>query len=95
MLNCFSHVQLYATLWTVAHQAPLSMGFFRQEYWSGFPCLSPGDLPNQGIKPTSLMSPALGGGFLTISATWEAQKIGYSGFYGAIIKSSVKDGTVL
>ena len=47
------------TAWTVARQAPLSMGFFRQEYWSGFPFPSPGDLPNPGIEPTSLMSPAL------------------------------------
>ena len=95
MLNRFSHVQLCATLWTVAHQAPLSMGFFRQEYWNWFPCLSPGDLPNQGIKFTSRMSPALAGGFLTISTTWEAPKIGYLGLYGAIINSSVKDGTGL
>ena len=52
-LSCFSHVRLFATLWTVAHQAPLSMGFFRQEYWSGLPCPPPGDLPNPGIKPAS------------------------------------------
>ena len=47
------------TLWTVAHQAPLSMGFSRQEYWSGLPSPPPGDLPNPGIEPVSLMSPAL------------------------------------
>ena len=52
----FSRVQLFATLWTVAHQACPSMGFFRQEYWSGLPFPSPGDLPNAGIEPTSLMS---------------------------------------
>ena len=46
------------TPWTVAHQAPLSMVFPRQEYWSGFPFLSPGDLPDPGIKPASLVSPA-------------------------------------
>ena len=46
-----SHVQLFATLWTIAHQAPLSMGFPRQEYWSGLPFPSPGDLPHPGIKP--------------------------------------------
>ena len=69
MLHCFSHVQLCVTLWTVAHQAPLSMGFSRQEYWSGLPCPSPGDLPDPGIEP---MSPALAGGYLTTSATWEA-----------------------
>ena len=53
MLSCFSHVWLCATLWTVAHQAPLSMGFFRQAYCSGLPFPPPGDLPNPGIKPTS------------------------------------------
>ena len=54
----FKRVQLCATLWTVAHQAPLSMGLPRQEYFSGFPCLPPGDLPKPGIKPASLQSPA-------------------------------------
>ena len=49
----FIIVQLFATLWTVAYQAPLSMGFSRQEYWSGLPFPSPGDLPNAGIKPGS------------------------------------------
>ena len=67
-----SHVQLLATPWTVAHQAPLSMGFSRQEYRSGLPFPSPGDLPDPGIEPTSLISPALGGGFFTTSTTWEA-----------------------
>ena len=57
------------TLGTLACQAPLSMGFPRQEYWSGLPCPPPGDLPNPGIKATSLMSPALAGGIFTISAT--------------------------
>ena len=47
------------------------MGFSRQEYWSGLPCPLPGDLPNPGIKPVSLMSPALAGEFFTTSATWE------------------------
>ena len=64
-------LQSYLTLWTpwmVAHQAPLSVGFSRQEYWSGLPCLCPppGDLPDPGI--TSLTA----GGFFTPSATWEA-----------------------
>ena len=49
-----SHIQLFATPWTVAHQAPLSLGFSRQEYWSGSPFPSPGDLPDPGIKPGSL-----------------------------------------
>ena len=50
-----SHVQLFETLWTVAHQAPLSMGFSNQEYWSGLPCSSPGDLSNPGTEPRSLV----------------------------------------
>ena len=53
MLSHFSHVQLFATLWTIACQALLSMGFSRQEYWSGLPCLPPGDLPDPGIEPMS------------------------------------------
>ena len=71
MLSHFSCVQLFVTLWTVAHQAPLSMGFSRQEHWSGLPCPPPGDLPDPGIKPRSPVSPASAGGFFTASATWE------------------------
>ena len=71
MLSCFSRVWLCATLWTVVGQAPLSMGFSRQEYWSGLRCSSPGDLPNPGIESGSLTSPALAGGFFITSATWE------------------------
>ena len=56
--------------WTVAHQAPLSMGFSRQEYWNGWPFPSLGDFPNPGINLASLRSPALAGGFFTTSATW-------------------------
>ena len=67
-----SHVQLFATPWTVAHQAPLSVGFSRQEYWSGLPFPSPGDLLDPGIKSSSLASPALADEFFTTSATWEA-----------------------
>ena len=66
------------TPWTVARQAPLSMGFSRQEYWSGLPFPPPGDLPDPGIKPRSLMSPALAGGFFTTSATWEALNMYFS-----------------
>ena len=69
MLSHFSRVQLCATIWTVAHRVPLSMGFPRQEYWSGLPFSSPGDLPHPGIEPTSLTSPALADGFFTTSAT--------------------------
>ena len=54
VLSHFSHVLLFVTLWIVTHQAPLSRGFSRQEYWSGLPSPSPGDLPDQGIESTSL-----------------------------------------
>ena len=68
-----SVVWLFATPWTVAHQATLSMGFPRQEYWSGLPFPSPGDLPHPGIKPASLRSLPLPVGLLTTNATWEDQ----------------------
>ena len=60
------------TLWTIIHQAPLSAGFSRQEYWSGLLCPPPGDLPDLEIEPLSLMSPALASGFFTTSTPWEA-----------------------
>ena len=72
VLSHFIHVQLCATPWTIAHQAPLSMGFSRQEYWSGLPCPPPGDLSDPGIEPASLVSPALAGRLFTTSTTWEA-----------------------
>ena len=68
----FSHIRLFATRWAIACQAPLSKEFSRQEYWSGLPFPSPGDLPDSEIKPVSLKSPALAGRFFTNSATWEA-----------------------
>ena len=58
-------VRFSVTPWTVALQAPLSMGFSRCEYWSGLPCPPPGDLPDPGIKLVSTMSPTLAGGFIT------------------------------
>ena len=61
-----------AASWTVAHEAPLSTGFSRQEYYSGLSFPSPGDLPDPGIEPTSLVSPALAGEFFITSTTWEA-----------------------
>ena len=61
-LSC---VHLFVTPWTAAHQAPLSMGFSRQEYWSRLPFLPPADLPNPGIEPESSASPALASGFFT------------------------------
>ena len=72
MLSRFSLVRLFVTLWTLTRQTPLSMGFSKQEYWSGLPCLPPGDLPSPGIEPTSITSPALAGKSFTTSATWEA-----------------------
>ena len=76
-VKSLSRVRLFATPWTVAYQAPPSMGFSRQEYWSGVPFPAPGDLPNPGIEPTSLASPALARGFFTTDATWEAQQVSY------------------
>ena len=71
--SCFSRGRLLVTPWTVVRHAALKSpwGFSRQEYWSGFPCPPPGDLPNPGIDPVSLKSPALAGRFFTISVTWE------------------------
>ena len=71
-LSRFSRVRLFVTLWTKAHQAPLSMRLSRQEYWNGLPCSPLGDLPDPGNKPTSLMSPTLAGAFFATSATCEA-----------------------
>ena len=61
VLSRFSHVWLFATLWTIVRQAPLSMGFTRQEHWRQLPFPSPGDLPDPGIEPASIASPALVG----------------------------------
>ena len=64
LLSC---VQLFVTLWTITHQAPLSMGFSRQEYWSGLLCLPPEDLPDPGIKPVSPVSPEMQADSLPLS----------------------------
>ena len=69
VLSRFSRVRLFATSWTVARQAPLSVGFSRQEYWSGLPFPTPGDLLDPEIKAES---PVLAGGFLKHCAIWEA-----------------------
>ena len=69
---------LFETLWMVACQAPLSLGFSRQEYWSGLPYPPPGDPPDPGIEPRSLMSPALAGGLFTTSATLVKHKTWYA-----------------
>ena len=73
-----SRVLLFITPWAVAHQAPRSMGFCRQEYWSGLPFPTPGDLLNPGVKPESLSSPALAGGLFTTSTTWKSESEGCS-----------------
>ena len=72
MLSSFSYFCLFTSLWTVTCQAPLLVGFPRQEYWGGLPSPPPGDLPDPGIEPTSLTSLELAGGFFTTSNTWEA-----------------------
>ena len=77
MLNRFSHVQLFVTPWTIVCQAPLSMGFSRQEHWSGLVCLSSGIFPTQGSNLCVLRLPASEGGFFTTSVTWEALSYTY------------------
>ena len=77
LLSRFGRVRLFVAPWTVACQVPLSMGFSRQEYWSGLPFPSLGDLPDPGTEPTSLMSPALAGGFFSgsklVKGLWSIQ----------------------
>ena len=81
MISHFSHIWLFVTLWTIAHQALLSVIFSRHEYQSGLPCTLPGDLPDPGIKPMPLMSPSLVDGFFIISAAWEAHSYGMIQWY--------------
>ena len=76
--SCFIHIQFFVTLRTIAHQAPLCIGSFRQEYWSGLPCPPPGDLLNPGIEPASLMSPALADGFFTTRPPVEKEMVTHS-----------------
>ena len=73
MLSCFSCVQLFVTPQTVAHQAPFSREFSRQEYWGRLPFPTTGHFPDPRMEPTSLKSPSLAGGFFTTSITWEVQ----------------------
>ena len=70
----FSRVRLFVTSWTVAHQTPLSMGFSRQENWTGLPFPPPGDLPNPGTEPKSLTSPALASRFFTTEPRGKPQR---------------------
>ena len=74
MLSHFSPVQLCASLWAVAHQAPLSVEFSKQEYWSGLPCSSPGDLWTQRSNPPLLLLPELEVGSLQLAPPGEPQK---------------------
>ena len=83
-----SHVLLFVTPWTVAHQVPLPMGFPRQEYWSGLLFPSPGDLPDPGIKPES---PALAGRFFT---TELPGKPGFSFFFFFFLRTNIHMGFV-
>ena len=71
-VRALSHVRLFATLCTEAQQAPLSMEFSRQKYWSGLPCPTPENLPDPDVEIVSLVSPASAARFFTISAKWEA-----------------------
>ena len=91
MLSHFSHVWLFVTQGTVACQDPLSVGFSRQEYWSGLPCPSAGDLPDPGIEPASLMSPAVAGMFSTTCATWEAPRPCWGLPFEDLIVGDLKD----
>ena len=77
VLSHFSCVQVFTTLWTVAHQAPLSMGSSREEYWSGLPCPPPGHLPDSGIKLSSTVSPALKADSLPTEPPGKPIYIGY------------------
>ena len=77
VLSLFIYVQHFAILQAVTCKAPMSMGFSRQEYLNGLPFSSPAYLPNPGIKPTSLKSPALAGGFFTTSTPWESPRLEY------------------
>ena len=88
------------TTWTVAHRAPLSVGFFKQEFWSGLPFPPLVDLPNPWIKPMSLMSPAWAGKFFTTNTAWEAMSVCISyqilfTCYNAIQRLWVKDSAWL
>ena len=84
VLNHFSCVRLFLTLWTVAHQAPLSKEFSRQEYWSGLPSPSPGDFPYPGIKPGS---PAFAGRFFTVWATMELENLNRKKKTGLLVQA--------
>ena len=82
-----SHVRLFKTLWTIARQAPLSLGFSRQEYWRGLPFSSPGDLPDSGIESRSPVSPALQADSLLCEPPGEPRLLHLPFVYGTIQES--------
>ena len=69
--SSLSHICLFAAPWAIARPDALSMEFYRQDYWSGLPFPTPGNIPNPGVEPMSLVSPTLAGGFLTNCTTWK------------------------
>ena len=91
VVSCFGRVWLFVTLWSVACQVPLFMGFSRQEYWSALPCPLPGNLPDLGIEPSSLVSSALAYRFFTASATWEAPKLKWKFMAWVYLKCEKKE----
>ena len=89
-----SHIRLFVALWTVAHQAPLFMGFLRQEYWSGLPCPPPGDLPDPGSKLASNAS-CIDRQIFHTSTTWETQLIMRSSHFGRHVYLLFYNSTVI
>ena len=90
-----SHIQLSATPWTVACQAPLSMGFSRHEYWSGLPFPSPGYLPDPGIESRDHISLALAGWFFTTSTTWKPTILKQEIYLNWSLKLKIKNFWIL
>ena len=90
MVCVLSHVQLFATPWTVACQAPPSMEFSRQEYWSGLPFLTPGDLPDPGIELVSPASPALAGRLLSTEPPLKTIPCSLNSLHTCVSQASVK-----
>ena len=95
VLSCFSHIRLFATLWTVAHQAPLSMGFYRREYWSGLPCLPPGDRPNPEKGRKGIIEGQLISNVVLISAILQNDSVIHiylNTFFFIFFNQSLNDG---
>ena len=94
VLSRFSHIRLFVALWTVAHQAPLFMGFLRQEYWSGSPCPPPGDLPDPG-STLALNVSCIDRQIFHTSTTWETQLIMRSSHFGRHVHLLFYNSTVI